>query len=157
MALKNNPRISQSQHQAKAYEEVTREFRAAYLPAVTGNITAVGADSGSRLAAGALNNPVVYDHVGTGVTLNQLITDFGRTRTLVRSAALNANAEQQAVNSTKADVVLQPDAAYLGVLRARSLLAVAQERFRRASLWQTRYRHCFKTSLNLHWTSASLM
>ena len=160
MALKNNPRISQSQYQAKAYEEVTREFRAAYLPAVTGNITAVGADSGSRLAAGALNNPVVYDHVGTGVTLNQLITDFGRTRTLVRSAALNANAQQQAVNFTKADVVLQSDAAYLGVLRARSLLAVAQETVQTRQLVADQvsalFQNKLKSSLDLSFANVNL-
>ena len=53
LALKNNPQISQAQYRAKAYDEITREFRAAYFPTLQGNITAVGADSGSRLAAGA--------------------------------------------------------------------------------------------------------
>jgi outer membrane protein len=127
LALKNNPRVSQSQHQARSYEDVTREFRAAYFPTVSGNITAVGADSGSRLAAGALNNSVVYNHIGTGVTLNQLVTDFGRTHSLVQSASLRSSAEQQAVNVTKADVILRTDGAYLAVLRARSLLSVARE------------------------------
>jgi outer membrane protein len=127
MALKNNPRVARSQYQARAYEDVISEFRAAYLPTLTGNVTAVGADSGSRLAAGALNNPVVYDHVGTGVTLNQLVTDFGRTQSLIKSASLNANAQQEAVNLTKAEVILQTDGTYLGVLRARVLLSVARE------------------------------
>ena len=60
--------MARLQFRAKAYDEITREFRAAYLPTLYGNITAVGAYSGSRLAAGGLNNPVVSRPFGTGVT-----------------------------------------------------------------------------------------
>jgi outer membrane protein len=127
IALKNNPQIAQAQFEARAYEEITREFRAAYFPTLEGDVTAVGADSGSRLAAGALNNPVVYNRIGTGVIANELISDFGRTRSLVQSAALRARSQEQEVNYTKADILLRTDAAYLGVLRSRALRGVAQE------------------------------
>jgi outer membrane protein len=127
LALKNNPRVSQAQFQVKALDEVTREFRSAYYPTVEGNLTAVGADNGSRIAAGGLNNPVVYDRVGTGLTLGQLITDFGRTQNLVGSASLNAQAQREALSFTKADLLLRTDGAYLAVLRNHSLLNVAQE------------------------------
>jgi outer membrane protein len=127
LALKSNPQISQAQYQAKAYDDVTQEFRSAYFPTLQGNVTAVGADSGTRLAAGALNNPIVYSRVGTGVTASQLVTDFGRTGSLVESASLNAQAQQQAVNFTKADIILRTDAAYFAVLRARAILSVARE------------------------------
>ena len=130
LALKNNPRVSQAQFRAKAYDEITREFQSAYFPALRGNITAVGADSGSRLAAGALNNPIVYNRVGTGVTVNQLVTDFGRTSSLVQSASLGAKAQRAAINYTKADLLLQTDAAYFAILRTRSLLTVARETVR---------------------------
>jgi outer membrane protein len=160
MALKNNPRISQSQHQTRAYEDVTREFRSAYFPALSGNITAVGADAGSRLAAGALNNPVVYNRVGTGVTLNQLVTDFGRTRSLVESASLRSNAEQQAVNVTKADVLLRTDGAYLAVLRSRSLLAVARETVQTRQLVTDQvsalFQNKLKSSLDLSFAKVNL-
>lgn len=127
LALKNNPVVAQSQFEAQAYDEVAREFRAAYFPTLEGDITAVGADSGSRLAAGALNNPVVYNRLGTGLTVSQLVTDFGRTRDLIRSAAINAQAQHEAVNYTRAELLLRTDAAYLGVLRARAVLRVARE------------------------------
>ena len=160
MALKNNPRVSQSEHQAKAYEDVTREFRSAYFPTLSGNITAVGADSGSRLAAGALNNPVVYNHLGTGVTLNQLITDFGRTRSLVESAALRSSAEQQAVNVTKADLLLRTYGAYLAVLRSRSLLAVARETVQTRQLVTDQvsalFQNKLKSSLDLSFAKVNL-
>ena len=127
IALKNNPQIAQAQFEARAYEEITREFRAAYFPTLEGDITAVGADSGSRLAAGALNNPVVYNRLGTGVILNELLSDFGRTGNLTQSARLRAQGQQQAVNYAKSDILLRTDAAYLGVLRSRALRGVAQE------------------------------
>ena len=124
LALKNNPQIGQAQFEARAYEEITREFRAAYFPTVEGDITAVAADSGSRLAAGALNNPIVYNRLGTGVILNELVSDFGRTGNLTQSARLRAQGQQQAVNYTRADILVRTDAAYLGVLRSRATLPV---------------------------------
>ena len=127
LALKNNPQIAQAQFEAKAYDEITREFRAAYFPTLEGDITAVGANSGTRLAAGALNNPIVYNRIGTGVVANELLSDFGRTSNLVQSAALRAQGQQQAINFTRGDILLQTDAAYLGVLRSRALRGVAQE------------------------------
>jgi outer membrane protein len=130
MALKNNPQITEAQLQARAYEEITREFQAAYYPTLEGDVTAVGADSGSRLAAGALNNPVIYSRIGTGVIVNELITDFGRTGSLVQSAALSARAQQQAVNFSKADLLLRTDGAYFAVLRTQALRGVAQETIR---------------------------
>src|SRR5690242_20445227 len=99
--LKNNPQIAQAQFEARAYEEITREFRAAYFPTLEGDVTAVGEDSGSRLAAGALNNPIVYNRLGTGVIANELISDFGRTGNLTQSARLRAQGQQQAVNYTR--------------------------------------------------------
>ncbi len=127
MALKNNPQIAQAEFQARAYDDIAREFQAAYYPTLQGAITAVGADSGSRLAAGALNNPIVYDRVGTGVTINQLVTDFGRTRSFIQSASLNARAQHEGIIYSKADLLLRTDAAYLAVLRTRALLTVARE------------------------------
>jgi outer membrane protein len=127
LALQNNPRIGLAQFTANAAAQVPIEQRSAYQPSVTGNITGVGADNGSRLAAGALNNPVVYDRFAAGITVNQFITDFGRTRNLINSSTLHAQAQQQNAELTKDQIVLQTDRAYYGVLRAISLLSVAQE------------------------------
>jgi len=33
----------------------------------------------SRIAAGVLNNPIIYDRYANGFTVSQLVTDFGRT------------------------------------------------------------------------------
>jgi outer membrane protein len=74
-----------------------------------------------------LNNPVIYDRYANGVTVSQLITDFGRTHELVKSSNLHAQAQEASVASTRADVLLQVDQSYFAALKAQSVLAVAQE------------------------------
>ena len=85
------------------------EYRAAELPNLSGALTGVGADNGSRLAAGALNNPAVYSRTAGGVIASQLITDFGRTQNLVGMSNLQAQAQDQTSEATRADVLLSRD------------------------------------------------
>src|SRR4051812_16134546 len=81
-----NPRIASAKFTAAAAAAVPAQYRAAYEPVLYGSLTGVGADNGSRLAAGGLNNPVVYDRLGSGLSVGQMILDFGRTGNLVASA-----------------------------------------------------------------------
>jgi outer membrane protein len=127
LALQNNPRVPAAQFLARAAAQITAEQKSAYQPAVAVNITGVGADNGSRLAAGALNNPVVYDRLASGIIVNQFIADFGRTHNLIEASKLRAQAQEQDTELTKDQIVLQTDSAYFAVLRALSLLSVARE------------------------------
>ncbi len=127
MALQNNPALSAAQFTAGAADQVPVEIRAGLQPTMFGSFTGVGADSGSRLAAGGLNNPVVYNRIGSGLSLNQLITDFGRTSNLIASAKFHAAAQDQVTQTVHADILLETDHAYFAVLRAHSLLTVAQQ------------------------------
>jgi len=127
LALQHNPRVTVARLLALAQGQVTREQRAAEMPTLAGNITAVGADNGTRLTAGALNNPVLYQRAAAGVTLNQLITDFGRTRNLVAQANLNAQAAQNTLIATRDDVVFAVDAAFYRALGAQALIQVASQ------------------------------
>ena len=127
LAVQNNPQFSAARNVAAAANQVPLEYRAGLLPNVTGAITGVGADSGSRLAAGALNNPVIYNRLGTGLIANQLITDFGRTRDLIDSAKLRAQAQDQATEATRANILIATARAYYALLRARAVLTVAQQ------------------------------
>ena len=65
------------------------------LPNIFGNVTAVetGAEN-TRIAAGSLSNPAIFERTAERVTVSQLITDFGRTANLVRTAKLKAQAEE---------------------------------------------------------------
>lgn len=127
IALLNNPQIAAARFNAEAAGQVPLEVASAFQPTLFGSITGVGADTGSRIAAGALNNPVLYNRVGTGLFINQLVTDFGRTSELVKSSRFHAQAQQQVSETTRAQVLLQTDRAYFAVLRAQSVLTVARQ------------------------------
>jgi outer membrane protein len=127
LAIQNNPQFSAARYNAAAAYQVAPQYKAAYSPNLSGNLTGVGADNGSRLAAGALNNPVVYNRIGSGLTVGQMITDFGRTSNLIAMAKLNASAQDQVTESTRAQVLLATGRAYFAVLRARSVLTVATQ------------------------------
>jgi outer membrane protein len=126
-ALRNNPRIAVSRLLALAQGQVVREERAAELPTVEGNLTAVDSHAGSRITAGALNNPIVYERAAGGATVTQLITDFGRTHNLVGSADLHAKAELSVQVATSDEVILAVDQAFYRALGTQAVLKVAQQ------------------------------
>ena len=127
LAIQNNPQFGAAKLNAAASYQIPLELRANAQPTLFGSITGVGADTGSRLAAGALNNPVVYNRVGSGLSVSQLITDFGRNGNLVESAKLRAQAQDQVTEATRAQILLATDRAYFSVLRAQSVLTVAEQ------------------------------
>lgn len=127
IALQNHPHIRAAQSAADAAREVTVETKSAYYPDLYGSLTGVEADNGSRIAAGALSNSLIYDRFATGLSVNQLVTDFGHTQNLVASSRLLAEAAQADVNLSRADVLLAADRAFYGALRAQAVLLVAQQ------------------------------
>ena len=127
LALKNNPQISVGRLSALASQQVTREARSALWPTARIDLTAVDADPGSRITAGALNNPSVYQRAAVGTMVSQLITDFGRTTNLVASANLAAKAENQNALATKEQILLAVDQAFYNALQSQSVLTVAQQ------------------------------
>jgi outer membrane protein len=127
LAIKNNPQISVARLTALASGQVTREVRSNLWPTVTGNITGVDAQSGSRITAGALNNPLIYERAAAGVMVSQLITDFGRTSNLISSANYQAKAENENAVATKEQVLLAVNQAFFNALQAQAVLTVAQQ------------------------------
>jgi outer membrane protein len=127
IALQNHPHIRVAQSAADAAHAVTTQVRSAYYPNLYGSLTGVEADSGSRIGAGGLNNSVVFDRFATGVAAEQLLTDFGRTKNLVASSRLEAQAADETVNTSRADVLLSVDRAFYNTLRAQAVLTVAEQ------------------------------
>jgi outer membrane protein len=127
LALKNNPQISVARLTALASKQVTREVRSNLWPTATVNLTGVDADPGTRITAGALNNPSVYQRAAAGTMVTQLITDFGRTPNLISSANLAAKAENQNALATKQQILLAVDQAFYNALTTQAVLVVAQE------------------------------
>jgi outer membrane protein len=127
IAIQNHPQIQAAQDLAEAASQRVRQTRSAYYPTANGSLTGVEAENNSRVAAGALNNPIIYDRYSNGVEVNQLVTDFGRTHELVKSSNLRAKAEAENVVTSRASVLLRVDAAFYAVLKAQAVLRVAQE------------------------------
>ncbi|HEY1240292.1 MAG TPA: TolC family protein [Bryobacteraceae bacterium] len=127
LAVQNNPQVTAANFTAAAAHQVPNQYRANLQPSMAGSFTGVGADNGSRLAAGALNNPVVYERVGSGLSIGQLITDFGRTSNLIGTAKLQAEAQDQGTETAKANILLDTSRAYFALLRARSVMKVADQ------------------------------
>lgn len=127
IALANHPQIQTAQNLASAAKQQTREVRSIYYPQANGSLTGAAAMPNSRIAAGGLNNPIIYDRESNGLLVGQLVTDFGRTHELVKSSDLHAQAQQESVVTSQQDVLLQVDQAYFGVLKAQAVLQVAEE------------------------------
>lgn len=127
LALKRNPQISVARLTALASQQVTREARSSFWPTAQIELTAVDANPGSRITAGALNNPTVYQRAAAGAMVTQLITDFGRTANLVSSAKLAAKAENENEMATREQILLAVDQAFYSSLQSRAVLTVAEE------------------------------
>jgi outer membrane protein len=127
LAIRNNPRISIGRLLALAEHQVYRETRSRELPTFSGNITAVDANEGSRIGAGALNAPRLLEHAGAGVTLSQLLTDFGRTTNLVSASKLREKVQDANAQATTEDIVMATDQAFYSALENQALLKVAQQ------------------------------
>lgn len=127
MALAHNPNITIAHLLQLAETQVTREARAGELPLIDANMTAVGAHDNSRVTAGGLNNPIIYNRAAGGLTARQLITDFGRTRNLVKNAQSNARAQLETERATTDDITLAVDQAFYQALTAQQVLRVAQQ------------------------------
>ncbi len=134
MALATHPAIQSAQFNAQAAGQQITEAKSPELPLLFGSVTGAGALNGSRLAAGALNNPIIYDRLASGFTVSQLVTDFGRTGNLVATARLHADAQNQITEVTKEQVLLTVDRAYFAILRAQAVLTVAEQTVRARQL-----------------------
>lgn len=127
LALRNHPRIAATQLRARAAAQIPSEVTAGLQPVVTGNVTGVAADGGSRLAAGGLNNPVVYNRLAAGIGISQLLTDFGRTSLLAESARLRAAAETENASAVRRGILLDVRRAFFGLARAEAVRKVAEQ------------------------------
>jgi outer membrane protein len=161
LALKNNPQISVSRLLSLASGQVTREQKAAYYPNVYGSLTAVKPrDDGSRIAAGALNNPIVYERAAGGVALSQLITDFGRTSNLVATATLRAKAADMNAQATADQIKLAVDEAFYAVLQATAEQQVAEQTVKARQLVSdqitTLFQNKLRSQLDVSFANANL-
>ena len=127
IAIENHPQIQGAQYQANAAKAQVTQARSAYYPQVFGSLTGVESETNSRVAAGSLSNSIIFDRYANGLTVSQLVTDFGRTHEFVKSASQHAQAQQENVITSRADVLVAVDQAYYAVLKSQAVLKVAEE------------------------------
>jgi outer membrane protein len=160
LAIKNNPQISVARLTALASRQVTREVRSDLWPTVTGDVTGVDSQSGSRITAGALNNPIVYERAAGGLMVSQLITDFGRTTNLISSASYAEKAQNENANATREQILLAVNQAFFNALQAQAVLTVAQETVKArqtvADQVETLYKNKLKSELDFSFASVNL-
>lgn len=160
LAIKNNPQISVLRLIYLASNQVTREQKSAYYPTITGNLTAVGGQQGSRIAAGNLNAPRLLNRAAGGLTLSQLIYDFGRTNNLVAMSALRAKAADMNAVATAYQIKLAVDEAFYSALLTSSEERVAEETVKARKLVSdqitTLYNNRLRSELDASFADANL-
>jgi outer membrane protein len=129
IALAQHPRISVAHLTALAARQSAKAVQSAFYPNIYASATAVGtADpNNTRIGAGALNNPLIYEREADGVTISQLMTDFGRTSELSKSAKLSTRAAEMNLEATREQILLEVHNAYFSSLAAQSVLEVARQ------------------------------
>lgn len=130
LVLKKHPRITAADLNARASQEIILQNRAAYLPNVmthAGAVTTTQSGGGVRAAMNGLQLSGIYDRAAASITVNQLITDFGRTTNLTATSRLRADAEGQNAQTARAQILLELDAAYFNILQSHALLDVAEQ------------------------------
>jgi outer membrane protein len=128
IALKNHPGIEAADYRALAAGEVYKQARSGLLPQVNLYGSVVQAESANtRIMAGGLNNPSVFNRAAFGGAVSQLITDFGRTYNLAASSKLQASAESENAETTREQVLLEVDRSFFSVLQAQAVENVAQQ------------------------------
>jgi outer membrane protein len=127
IALKSNPQISVARLNALASHQATREARSNLFPSAALDLTGVDAHDNSRITAGGLNNPIIFPRAAGGVTVSQLISDFGHTTNLFASARYQEKAQDQNAVATKEDILLAVNQAFYSTLQSAAVLRVAQQ------------------------------
>ena len=130
IAIQNHPQIAAARDIAATAGQRIIESKAAYYPTIDGEVTAAQGTYLGRIGAGSLSSSQLFDRFGQGIQMTQLLTDFGRTKSLVAQSQFQAQAADQITEATVYDVVLGVNRGYLGVLEAQAYLTVANETVR---------------------------
>jgi outer membrane protein len=155
IALEHHPTLKAAGASIAAAHQRVWQAAAPYLPQVDAvysarrQQTSVGAASGAGTGTveptpGVVINQLRINNVySTGVSVSQLLFDFGQTLASIRSARASERSAAADRTNTRDTVILNVQQSYFDVLATRRLLAVADETVRQTSkqLEQARGRH----------------
>jgi outer membrane protein len=106
MAIMNHPQIQAARNEVNFANQQIVINRSAYYPNITGEVIGSQANDLSRLGVGDLAASRLFDREAQGVIIQQLITDSGRTPSLVAGARFQAQAAAQNSTATRYTVLL---------------------------------------------------
>lgn len=138
ISLKYNPLAVQARQALKIAESQACDALAPYFPQINASAGIKTATNNTRLEDKTVKTPagsVTYegasndttDSYSASINLDQLLFDFGRTHYLVRQAHYNKIAAEERLRKTENDLTYQARLAYYQLLKAESLLKVAEE------------------------------
>jgi outer membrane protein len=127
LALANHPQVIGAQNENAYTSQLITESRAPYFPTLDAALTGSQGNSLARIGAGALSASRLFNRFGQGIVFSQLVTDSGRTKNLVASSRLNAEASAQTYQATQYDVLIEVNRAYFASLHAQAVVRVANE------------------------------
>ncbi len=127
LALRNHPRVAAARLSAEASQETAKQTRTQLSPVFAANFTGSVAEHGGRIGAGQLNASSLFSRTGAGISITQVLFDFGRVSALTASAKSRAAAQTEMSAAVRAEVLLRVHEAYFRALSARALERVARE------------------------------
>lgn len=125
LAIKSHPFLASAALSQEAVKSTIDQARSAYYPTASVNVTSALANDNTVLAAGLLQTSSLNSRFSTGVNLLQLISDFGRTGSLVDAAKFRYQAAGDNVINARAQILLNVRRAYFGVLGSESVQRAA--------------------------------
>ncbi len=132
IALETHPAIDSAQHAFRAGEARTEQARAPFYPQV--GASAIETSGALRSNAflrpsGSLIQPNQTDFT-VGLTVSQLLYDFGQTSSRVAASRFAAQALQDDLQTQKATIILNVQRAYYETLKRLRLMKIAEETVR---------------------------
>ncbi|MFO0502463.1 MAG: TolC family protein [Acidobacteriota bacterium] len=101
-ALRRHPGVAAAELTAAAQAQTPRQVRSALAPQIGGAASGTGATDRARIAAGQLQNPIIFSRLGMGGNFNRLLFDGGRTKLLAQGAGARARSEKENANTMRA-------------------------------------------------------
>ncbi len=137
IAVANHPDLKAASASLDAGRQRTWQAVSGALPQIDANYgadrrrTSATARTGAQIAAQNANRSQTFNFYSTGVSLSQILFDFGQSLDAIRAAQATEKSLQADEDTTRETVLFNVKQAYFNLLTAKRLLDVAEENVRR--------------------------
>ncbi|MFH1148105.1 MAG: TolC family protein, partial [Pseudomonadota bacterium] len=123
LSLQHNPRLDSARRAIEASQARITQSVSGYLPQVA---LSAGYDrQHTEFSDRSSSSGTTSSTFRTGIDINQLIYDFGRTGGRIEAGRQNLNLNRHRFSDTLVSIMLEVENAYYDILRAKSVLTVA--------------------------------